>query len=220
MKIFNHVKLPQLDFDLKAETTDSGRLYATPTGEKYKSITTVLGNHNKQAIMEWRKRVGEEEANKISSKAAGRGTRIHSLCEQYLLNKEIVPNMFDVEMWQNMKPVLHSIDNIHALEQPLYSDHLEVAGTVDCIGEYNGKMSVIDFKTSKRNKTRDDIHDYFIQCSAYAVAFEEMTGNPVSRLVVIMGVDNEQPLIFQERRDDWVSEFKKLRAEYKRIKGI
>jgi genome maintenance exonuclease 1 len=95
-----------------------------------------------------------------------------------------------------------------------------LAGRVDCIGEYEGKLSVIDFKTSGRVKTRDDIHDYFIQCSAYAVAFEEMTGNPVSRLVVIMGVDNENTLVFQERRDDWVLEFKKLRAEYKRIKGI
>ena len=123
-------------------------------------------------------------------------------------------------MWNSVKPHLSDINNIYALESSLYSNHLEVAGTVDCIAEYKGKLSVIDFKTSRRVKTRDDIHDYFIQCSAYAVAFEEMTGNPVSRLVVIMGVDNEQPLIFQERRDDWVSEFKKLRAEYKRIKGI
>jgi hypothetical protein len=86
MRIFNHVKLPSLDFDLKAETTESGRLYATPTGEKYKSITTVLGNHNKQAIMEWRKNVGEERANKISSKAALRGTRVHKICEDYINN--------------------------------------------------------------------------------------------------------------------------------------
>ena len=131
--MFNHV---QLEFPkLKRVTADNGsRVYETPSGKAYPSVTTVTGLLKKQAIIEWRKRVGEEEANKISSKAAGRGTRIHSLCEQYLLNKEIVPNMFDVEMWQNMKPVLHSIDNIHALEQPLYSDHLVVAGTVDCIG--------------------------------------------------------------------------------------
>jgi genome maintenance exonuclease 1 len=170
--------------------------------------------------MEWRKKVGEEEANKISSKAASRGTRIHGLCEQYLLNKEIVPNMFDVEMWQNMKPVLHSIDNIHALEQPLYSDHLEVAGTVDCIGEYNGKMSVIDFKTSRRIKHRDDIHDYFMQCAAYAVAFEEMTKIPVPQLVVLIAVDDEKPLVFVEKRNKWIDGFKELRAEYKKWKLI
>jgi genome maintenance exonuclease 1 len=217
--MFNHV---QLEFPkLKRITADNGsRVYETPSGKAYPSVTTVTGLLKKQAIIEWRKRVGEEEANKISSKAAGRGTRIHSLCEQYLLNKEIVPNMFDVEMWQNMKPVLHSIDNIYALEQPLYSDHLEVAGTVDCIGEYAGKMSVIDFKTSRRIKHRDDIHDYFMQCAAYAVAFEEMTKIPVPQLVVLIAVDDEKPLVFVEKRNNWIAGFKELRAEYKKWKLI
>jgi genome maintenance exonuclease 1 len=217
--MFNHV---QLEFPkLKRVTADNGsRVYETPSGKAYPSVTTVTGLLKKQAIMEWRKRVGEEEANKISSKAASRGTRIHSLCEQYLLNKEIVPNMFDVDMWQNMKPHLHNINNIHALEQPLYSDHLEVAGTVDCIAEYNGKMSVIDFKTSKRLKHRDDIHDYFMQCSAYAVAFEEMTKIPVPQLVILIAVDDEKPLVFVEKRNEWIDGFKDLRAEYKRWKLI
>jgi genome maintenance exonuclease 1 len=217
--MFNHV---QLEFPkLKRITADNGsRVYETPSGKAYPSVTTVTGLLKKQAIIEWRKRVGEEEANKISSKAASRGTRIHSLCEQYLLNKEIVPNMFDVDMWQNMKPHLHNINNIHALEQPLYSDHLEVAGTVDCIAEYNGKMSVIDFKTSKRLKHRDDIHDYFMQCSAYAVAFEEMTKIPVPQLVILIAVDDEKPLVFVEKRNEWIDGFKDLRAEYKRWKLI
>jgi len=217
--MFNHIlcELPKLK---RVTSQDGTRVYETPTGKKYPSVTTVTGLLKKKAILEWRKRVGEEEANRISSTAARRGTRLHTLCEKHLLNENVTVNMFDTEMWNNVKPHLSDINNIHALESSLYSNHLEVAGTVDCIAEYKGKLSVIDFKTSKRLKTRDDIHDYFIQCSAYAVAFEEMTGKPVSRLVVIMGVDNEQPLIFQERRDDWVSEFKKLRAEYKRIKGI
>jgi genome maintenance exonuclease 1 len=217
--MFNHV---QLEFPkLKRVTANNGsRVYETPSGKAYPSVTTVTGLLKKQAIMEWRKRVGEEEANKISSKAANRGTRIHSLCEQYLLNKEIVPNMFDVDMWQNMKPHLHNINNIYALEQPLYSDHLEVAGTVDCIAEYNGKMSVIDFKTSRRLKHRDDIHDYFMQCSAYAVAFEEMTKIPVPQLVILIAVDDEKPLVFVEKRNEWIDGFKDLRAEYKRWKLI
>jgi len=217
--MFNHV---QLEFPkLKRVTADNGsRVYETPSGKAYPSVTTVTGLLKKQAIMEWRKRVGEEEANKISSKAASRGTRIHGLCEQYLLNKEVVPNMFDNDMWKNMKPHLHNINNIYALEQPLYSDHLEVAGTVDCIAEYNGKMSVIDFKTSKRLKHRDDIHDYFMQCSAYAVAFEEMTKIPVPQLVILIAVDDEQPLVFVEKRNEWISGFKDLRAEYKKWKLI
>lgn len=217
--MFNHIhlELPKL----KRVTSDDGtRVYETPTGKKYPSVTTVTGLLKKRAILEWRKKVGDEEANRIASTAARRGTRLHTLCEKHLLNENVSVNMFDQEMWNSVKPHLSDINNIYALESSLYSNHLEVAGTVDCIAEYKGKLSVIDFKTSRRVKTRDDIHDYFIQCSAYAVAFEEMTGKPVSRLVVIMGVDNEQPLIFQERRDDWVSEFKKLRAEYKRIKGI
>ena len=217
--MFNHIhlELPKL----KRVTSDDGtRVYETPTGKKYPSVTTVTGLLKKKAILEWRKKVGDEEANRIASTAARRGTRLHTLCEKHLLNENVSVNMFDQEMWNSVKPHLSDINNIYALESSLYSNHLEVAGTVDCIAEYKGKLSVIDFKTSRRVKTRDDIHDYFIQCSAYAVAFEEMTGNPVSRLVVIMGVDNEQPLIFLERRDDWVSEFKKLRAEYKRIKGI
>lgn len=217
--MFNHIhlELPKLK---RVTSEDGTRVYETPTGKKYPSVTTVTGLLKKRAILEWRKKVGDEEANRIASTAARRGTRLHTLCEKHLLNENVSVNMFDQEMWNSVKPHLSDINNIYALESSLYSNHLEVAGTVDCIAEYKGKLSVIDFKTSRRVKTRDDIHDYFIQCSAYAVAFEEMTGNPVSRLVVIMGVDNEQPLIFQERRDDWVSEFKKLRAEYKRIKGI
>jgi genome maintenance exonuclease 1 len=95
-----------------------------------------------------------------------------------------------------------------------------VAGTVDCIAKYDGKVSVIDFKTSKRKKSRDDVHDYFMQCSAYAVAFEERTGIPVSRLVILMAVDDEDPIIFNEKRDDWINSFIQLRDDYRSWKNI
>lgn len=217
--IFNHIsqEYPTLK---RVTSKDGTRVYETPTGNKYPSVTTVTGLLKKDIILEWRKRVGEEEANRISSTAASRGTRIHTLCEKYLLNQEVPLGMFDKEMWNSIKPLLNDINDIYALEQPLYSNHLQVAGTVDCIAKYKGKLSVIDFKSSRRLKTREDIHDYFIQCSAYAVAFEEMTNIPVSRLVILMGVDDEKPLVFNERRDDWIEEFKTLRLEYKRIKGI
>ena len=126
MKIFNHVKLPQLDFDLKAETTDSGRLYATPTGEKYKSITTVLSNHNKQAIMEWRERIGAEEATKISTKAATRGTKVHKICEDYINNEipELKMQMMmpDLkEMFFKIKPIIdEKLGDVYSQEQALY----------------------------------------------------------------------------------------------------
>ena len=217
--MFNHIplELPKLQ---RVTNSDGSRVYATPSGKKYPSVTTVTGLLKKDIINEWRKRVGDEEANKISSKAAKRGTRIHTLCEKYLLNEEVSVQLFDAEMWNSIRPLLDDIDDIYALEQPLYSDHLQVAGTVDCIARYKGKLSVIDFKSSKRIKHRDDIHDYFIQCSAYAVAFEELTGIPVPRLVILMAVDDEKPLVFNEKRNDWIEEFKTLRLEYKRQKGI
>jgi genome maintenance exonuclease 1 len=216
--MFNHIEceLPKLN---RVTNEDGTRVYQTPTGNKYPSVTTVTGLLKKQSIIEWRKRVGEAEANRISSTAARRGTRIHSLAEKYLLNETVNPDMFDIEMWNKFKPILHNIDNIYAVEQSLYSDHLEVAGTVDCIAEYNGRMSVIDFKTSKRIKQRDNIHDYFMQCSAYAVAFEEMTKIPVPQLVILIAVDEEDPLIFIEKRNTWINGFKDLRLEYKRIKN-
>jgi genome maintenance exonuclease 1 len=217
--MFNHVTL---EFPkLKRITADNGtRVYETPSGKAYPSVTTVVGLVKKDIINEWRKRVGDAEANRISSTAANRGTRMHTYCEKYLLNEEVSPSLFDQEMFGKLKPHLNDIDNVHALEQPLYSDHLQVAGTVDCIAEYKGKMSVIDFKTSKRIKSRDDIHDYFMQCSAYAVAFEEMTGIPVPQLIIIMGVDDEESLIFSEKRNTWIGKFKEIREEYRRLKNV
>jgi ATP-dependent exoDNAse (exonuclease V) beta subunit len=217
MKTFIHHDLPKLERDTKPDGT---RVYKTPSGKSYPSVTTVTGLHSKAAIMAWRKKVGEEEANRISNRAATRGTRIHNLCESYLLGEHVEADIFDQTIFKSLIPYLDSINNIHALEDPLYSDHLEVAGTVDCIAEYKGKLAVIDFKTSARLKSRDDIHGYFMQTSAYAVAFEERTGIPVGKMVVIMGVDDNDPLIFEENRDDWIGEFKKLRQEYKRVKNI
>lgn len=198
----------------------SGRVYATPSGKKYPSVTAVTGINGKNDLLEWRNRVGEEEANRISSRAAKRGTVIHSLCEDFLYGKNPVPSMFDQQVFNSLIPYLDKIDNIHALESKLYSDHLQVAGTVDCIAEYEGRLSVIDFKTSKRIKTKDQIHGYFMQCTAYAIAFEERTGIPVSRLVIIMGVDDEEPVIFKEKRDNWVEQFLDLRETYSKLKGI
>lgn len=204
---------------LKRVDSPNGRTYETPTGRKYPSVTSVLGMMDKSSLYEWRKRVGEEEANRISARAARRGTVIHGLCEDYLLGKNPEVSIFDQQVFRSLIPHLDKINNIHALESKLYSDHLQVAGTVDCIAEYDGKLSVIDFKTSKRQKQRDDIHGYFIQTSAYAVAFEERTGIPVSRLVIIMGVDEEEPLIFKEKRDDWIGQFIELREAYGKLKG-
>jgi hypothetical protein len=217
MKTFIHHEFGEL----KRETNpDGSRTYLTPSGFSYPSVTTVTSLYNKDSILEWRKRVGDEEANRVSNRAAIRGTRIHNLCEHYLLGENIVPDIFDKEMFSSIIPYLDRIDNIHALESPLYSDYLKVAGTVDCIAEYEGNLSIIDFKTSSRVKKRDDIHNYFMQTAAYAVAFEELTRIPVNRLVIIMAVENSTPLIFKEKRDDWINGFISLREEYRRCKNL
>ena len=205
---------------LERITTPEGRLYKTPSGRAYPSVTTVTGLHSAKGIAEWRRRVGEEEANRVSARASARGTRIHSLCENYLLGHEVTPDIFDVDVFGQIKYWLEDINNIHCLETPLYSDFLQVAGTVDCIAEFQGKLSVIDFKTSSKVKDRDDIHAYFMQTAAYAVAFEERTGIPIGRLVIIMGIDNDDPRWFIEKRDNWIGGFKKLRLDYKNLKGI
>ena len=216
--MFNHIhhEYPKL----ARTTVDGARLYETPSGRAYPSITTVTGLLKRQAIQEWRERVGAEEANKISGRASSRGTRVHSLCENYLSNLEVTPNYLDHELWQGITPLLDRINNIHALETKLYSDHLEVAGTVDCVAEFDGKLSVIDFKTSSRVKSHDDIHDYYMQCSAYAVAFEERTNLPVSQLLIVMAVDDHDPLLFFEKRNNWIDKFKQLREEYRKWKNI
>lgn len=183
-------------------------------------MTSVVGLLKAQQIQEWRNRVGAAEANKISSRASRRGTSIHSLCEDYLLGKNPTADQFDHEMFKSLVPILDRIDNIHCLETQLYSHHLQVAGTVDCIAEFDGKLHVIDFKTSSKPKPKDWIHDYFMQTSAYAVMFEELTGIPVGRLLIVMGVDDHEPLVFQEKRNDWVFQFRDLRDKYRAAKGI
>ena len=213
--MFNHIQhdIPKL---VRVDSPE-GRKYQTPSGKSYPSVTSVVGLLGKEAIREWRARVGEEEANRVSARAARRGTTIHSLCENYLLNKEVKPGLFDVETFDSIKPLLNRINNIHCLETQLFSDHLQVAGTVDCIAEFDGRVSVIDFKTSRRIKSREDIPGYFMQTSAYAVMFEELTRIPVDRLVVIMSVDDEAPLLFIEKRDDWIGQFIELRKDYSKL---
>jgi genome maintenance exonuclease 1 len=209
MRIFNHVKLPSLDFDLEAVTTDSGRLYATPTGEKYKSITTVLSHHNKQAIMEWRQNVGEEKANEISGKASRRGTKVHKICEDYINNETtdfklqmLMPDL--KELFFKIKPIIdENLGDVYSQEQALYSHKLRIAGRVDLIGYWNGKLSVIDFKTSTKQKDEEYIQNYFMQCTAYALMFAELTGMWIDDIVVLIATEEGPPQVFERQIHDY-----------------
>lgn len=217
MKTFIHHDFAKLE---RITNTDGRRVYVTPEGKSYPSVTSVTGitsTFNKNA---WIQRVGVDEANRITQRALDRGTRIHSLCENYLLGNKIDIDMFDIEMWSTMRPLVDRIDNIHCLETPLYSDFLQTAGTVDCIGDFDGKLSVIDFKTSSRVKERDDIHNYFEQTAAYAVMFEERTGIPIGRLVILMSIDDDAPRIFVEKRDNWIAGFRRSRMMYRQTYNI
>lgn len=195
--------------DLKSQTHKDGkRYYTTPDGVRLPSVTTVLGAKKKQSILEWRRRVGEEAANKISRQASSRGTNLHTICENYLNNdpKYLLKVMPDaLQMFKSIKPFLNRINNIHYQEQALWSTKIGLAGRVDCIAEFDGKLSVIDFKTSKRIKTRESIEDYFAQCTAYACMYEELIGNPIEQIVVIMAVENEEPLLFVEKTEDYLN---------------
>lgn len=203
--------------DLKSETFPDGKRYYTlEDGTRLPSVTTVLGAMKKDAIMAWRKRVGAAAANAISKKATGRGTNVHTLCERYLNNELLGDVMPDAkEMFVSLKPLLNRINNIHYQECALWSKQLGMAGRVDCIGEFDGKLSVIDFKTSKKIKTKVQIEDYFWQTSAYSLMYEELIGTPIDNLVIIMAVEDEQPLLFQEKTQDHIDGLVKAIQFYK-----
>ena len=195
---FKHLNIHSFPI-LKATTTQQGRRYLVD-GMMWPSVTTVIGHSKKKSIMEWRNRVGEEEANAISKRASTRGNKCHKLCELYLENKSISKYSDDplsMGLFYQIKPYLDSIDNIHALEAPLCSSLLKMAGRVDCIAEYNGELAIIDFKTSTKYKREEWIHDYFAQETAYAIMFQELTGLIPKKLVTIIACETGEPQIFE-----------------------
>lgn len=215
--MFNHVPVELQEMD--AVTTDSGRKYKTPEGVNLPSITTVLSILSRDSIAKWRKRVGEAEANKISTRASGRGTRVHEIIEKYVNND---PNFRDgytpdiIESFLAVKPILDErLTEVFAQEAPLYSNHLGVAGRVDCVGIFDGKPSIIDYKTSMKPKRLDWIKNYFMQESAYSIMWEERTGMPITQLVTIISVDNHEPQVFIEHRDNWVRPLRDTITQYK-----
>ena len=219
--MFNHVDLdlPQLE----RETIDGVRYYQTPEGnQKLVSITSVISYINRQIFIDWRKKVGAEEADKITRKATSRGTDFHTLTENHLDNKEFKTGSvqpLSEFMFLLAKEELSRIDNIHALETSLYSLELGIAGTVDCIAEYDGELAVIDFKTSKKPKHREWIDHYFVQCAAYACMLYEMTGIMVKKFIIIMSCENGECVVYEEYNKrkyiNLLSEYIREFVEYK-----
>ena len=216
--MFEHV--PVTLTEMNAVTTESGRKYRTPDGVDLPSITTVLSILSRDSIAKWRKRVGEAEANKISYRASTRGTSVHEIIEKYINNDENFKDGYTpdiISSFLDLKPILDGrIGKVFAQEAPLYSTHLGVAGRVDCVAEFDGKLSIIDFKTSRKPKQIEWIKNYFMQESAYAIMWEERTGQPIVQLVTIISVDAHEPQVFIEHRDNWVRPLRETIAQYNR----
>ncbi len=198
--MFNHVDLSIAP--LERETIDGVRYYDVPDVDgftKLVSITSITSWINREIFRAWRAKVGNQEADKITKAATSRGTDMHTLAENYLLNKDLptVQPLSDL-LFKQAKPKLDLIDNIHAIEKPLYSLKLGVAGTVDCIAEYEGELAIIDFKSSKKPKPRNWIDHYFVQCAAYACMLYEMKDIPVKKFVIIMSCENGEVVVYEE----------------------
>jgi len=208
----------------RVTAADGTRYYNTPTGRRYPSVTTILAEKGRAGIQAWRRRVGEEQANTISRVAAGRGTAVHAAVERYLKNENPwdgrSPTPLVYEGFRSLIPELDKIDNIHCQETGMFSHHLRLAGSVDCIAEYNGRLSVIDFKTSTKPKKTEWISSYFMQCAAYAIMYEELTGIPITQLVILVSVEEEpEPQVFIEHRDTWAKELLHWRDNYETVYG-
>ena len=194
MKLFNHVGLDPIE--MSAEMVDGKRMYLTPEGFKFPSVTTVISNNKEKmaGIARWRARVGEEKANNISKRSTGRGTKYHAIAEDYFNNnldlKKYTKFPLPVLMFHHSRDTLDRINNIYLQEAALYSDQLEVAGRVDCIAEFDGVLSIIDFKTAAEPKKDSYLYDYFVQETAYACCLQEIYGLRVKQLVTIVACEN------------------------------
>ena len=194
--MFNHV---ECDLPTLTRKSIDGVRYYNVNDRPMVSITSVTSHFNKHIFVDWRKRVGEDEANRITKRATTRGTGTHELIEKHLLNEEVVLDNPSTKMlFTQAKKVLQNINNIYALEKSLYSNELGVAGTVDCIAEYNGELSIIDFKTAAKPKPREWIENYFVQAAAYACMFYEITNIPVKKLVILMTCENGEVTVYEE----------------------
>lgn len=181
--------------DIASVTTPMGRWYVTPQGKKYTSVTTFLNSLSEPWLEKWKKEVGEEYAKEVSDKARWRGTRYHNMVEMYLrtsdrrlvLSESMQPMQ---QMFTDSESTINRINDIHYIEKALYSDKLRLAGRVDVIACFDGKLSIIDFKTSTREKFEDEIEDYFLQATAYAMMYEEWTNYEIEQIVIVMLCDD------------------------------
>lgn len=206
-KIFKHNLVPEIE--IETTSINGKRYYVLPDGRKFRSVTTVLSDAlDKTALLEWRKKVGEEEARKISTQAARRGTAVHSLAERYVLNEEdyirdAMPS--GIDSFKSLQTLIDKhVDNILGIELPLYSSALQTAGRCDLIAEFDGVPSIVDFKTSRRLKKEEWIESYFLQTTVYSMMFEWMYKIKIPQIAIMIAVDHEDPQLFVKDRGEYV----------------
>jgi len=220
---FNHMKkfsekLP----DLSTTNIGGKRYYITPQNKTYPSVTTVLSLQNQEGIMQWRQQVGDGAADTFMRLGAIRGNALHKICEDYLNNKDILIHdnkVLSMALFNRAKSQFDRIDNIFAQEKTLYSDRHRIAGRVDCIAEFDGTLSVIDFKTSSREKKPAWIENYYLQETAYSLMWEEQTAVPVGQIVTVISCEDGAVQTFIEQRDNFVTKLEKCITEYESIYG-
>ena len=216
--MFNHVIMEMSLEDISAKTIGGKRVYEIGD-EKYPSISTICSFRNRKSIAEWRARVGDAEANKISKRATTAGTTVHSMIEDYLNNELDLEKYVDKHLakilFVQAKGMLSRINNIHFQEAPLYSHEFAIAGRVDCIAEFDGKLSIIDFKTSSKEKKEEWIEGYLVQETGYAKMYEERSGIKVEQIVTLITCQTGDTQVFVKNPDDYVPLLKDYIREYK-----
>ena len=220
---FNFIDVPLKEIDVEPVSENGVRFYPIPGADKYyPSVTSITSFKNAAFFAGWRKKIGETEANRITARATQRGTAFHSLAEDYFkddLNTDryLANNPLSVRMFQSAKTTLDRIDNIHCLETFLYSHYLGLAGRVDCIAEFDGELAVIDFKTSTKEKKEDWVEHYFVQETAYAAMFLELTGIEVKKIVTLIAVEDGSVQVFQKYNlDDYLQLLKSYIEDFVR----
>jgi genome maintenance exonuclease 1 len=207
MAQFTHCNQPNYK-ELEAEIVDKRRWYTVPSGDKYPSVTTVLSHAPKPWLEEWRKSMGEEAADIEVKRCADRGEAVHLMAERYLKNDKAPKKDMsgsDIKLFNQIRPALHKISNVRAQEIPLYSNTLRLAGRVDVVGEYDGSLAVIDFKTSNNVKDLGMVNDYFLQSTAYAIMYFEMFDVPIDEIVIIIAVERGMvPMVYVKKIDEYV----------------
>lgn len=224
MAKFTTIGLPGEIGELVRRKRGGQRWYKAPNDQEYPSVTTMLGHEDKQWLTDWRNMLGHKKADRETKRCADRGTAIHEMAEKYLMNEEAPTKGYKVEhsrLFNQLKLRLNKIDNIRAQEIRMYSERLRLAGTADVVGEYEGVLSLIDFKTSNNTKTENMVYDYFLQCTAYAIMYFELFDEPIEDIVVIIAVEKGMmPMVFKRKIDDYVEPLlQRINTFYADMKG-